>query len=76
MHDFSNATSISPFFTALPGSNFTVQAAKGDRNLARTEVSLEATPKDTLATFYLNARADLSQRTSSVRGMAGVSLRF
>jgi len=76
VHDFGSASSISPFFTALPGSNFTVQGAKGDRNLARTELALEASPKDTLATFYLNARADLGARTTSVRGMAGVSLRF
>ena len=76
VHDFAQSSSISPFFTALPGSNFTAQGAKGDRNLARTELNFEATPKGTLATFYVNARADLGARTTSVRGMAGVSLRF
>ena len=76
VHDFADTTSISPFFTALPGSNFTTQGAKGDRNLARTELNFEATPKGTLATFYVNARADLGARTTSVRGQAGVSLRF
>ena len=76
VHDFANSGSISPFFTALPGSNFTAQGSRGDRNLARTEINLEASPMGTLATIYLNARADVGSRTNAVRGVAGVSLRF
>lgn len=76
VHDFANSGSISPFFTALPGSNFTAQGSRGDRNLARAEVNLEASPMGTLATIYLNARADVGSRTNAVRGVAGVSLRF
>ncbi len=76
VHDFASASSLSPFFTALPGSTFTIAGAKGDRNLARTEVNLEATPTGSTATFYANARADLGARTSAVRGTAGFMMRF
>ena len=76
MHNFADTASLSPFFTALPGSTFTVAGAKGDRNLARTEFSLEATPDGSTATFYANARADLGERTTSVRGTAGAMMRF
>ena len=76
VHNFADATTISPFFTALPGSNFSVAGAKGDRNLARTELNLEATPNGSLTTFYLNTRADFGARTNVVRGTAGVMMRF
>lgn len=76
VHNFSDPTTISPFFTALPGSNFSVQGAKGDRNLARVELNLEAAPEGSPATFYLSARADLGERTNAVRGTSGFSLRF
>ena len=76
VHNFTDTSSISPFFAALPGSTFTVAGAKGDRNLARTEFNLEATPNGSTATFYANARADLGARTTSVRGTAGFMMRF
>ena len=76
VHDFASSGSISPFFTALPGSNFTAQGSRNDRNLARAELNIEASPKDTWATIYLNARADVGARTNAVRGVAGMSLRF
>ncbi|MDB5545699.1 MAG: putative outer rane autotransporter barrel precursor, partial [Hyphomicrobiales bacterium] len=76
VHNFADTSSLSPFFTALPGSTFTVAGAKGDRDLARTEVNVEATPEGSTATFYANARADLGARTNAVRGTAGAMLRF
>ncbi len=76
VHNFAETSSLSPFFTALPGSTFTVAGAKGDRNLARTEFNLEATPYGSMATFYANARADLGARTSAVRGTGGMMMRF
>ena len=76
VHNFADTASLSPFFTALPGSTFTVAGAKGDRNLARTEFNIEATPDGSTATFYANARADLGARTNAVRGTAGVMMRF
>jgi uncharacterized protein with beta-barrel porin domain len=76
VHNFAGTASLSPFFTALPGSTFTVAGAKGDRNLARTELNVEATPEGSTATFYVNARADLGARTNAVRGTGGVMMRF
>jgi subtilase-type serine protease len=76
VHNFAKAASISPFFSALPGSTFTIPGAEGDRDLARTELTLEATPDGSTATFYVNARGDLSARTTVLRGAAGAMMRF
>jgi uncharacterized protein with beta-barrel porin domain len=76
VHNFANATTISPFFTALPGSTFSVTGVEGDRDLARTELTLEATRVGSLASVFANARADLGQRTNSLRGTGGMMVRF
>ncbi|MDB5644107.1 MAG: hypothetical protein JWN07_3424, partial [Hyphomicrobiales bacterium] len=76
VHNFADTSSISPFFTSLPGATFTVAGARGDRNLARTEINIEASPDGSAATFYANARADVGARTNAVRGTAGVMMRF
>jgi uncharacterized protein with beta-barrel porin domain len=76
VHNFANATTISPFFTALPGSTFSVTGVEGDRDLARTELTLEATRFGSLASVFANARADLGQRTNSLRGTGGMMVRF
>lgn len=76
VHNFANATTISPFFTALPGSTFSVTGVEGDRDLARAELNLEATRYGSLASVFANARADYGQRTNSLRGTGGMMVRF
>ncbi len=76
VHNFANATTLSPFFTALHGSTFSVTGAEGDRDLARTELNIEATRYGSLASVYANARADYGQRTYSLRGTGGMMVRF
>ncbi len=76
VYNFASTSSLSPFFTSLPGSTFTVAGAKGDRNLARTELNVEAMADASTATVYANARADLGARTSAMRGTGGMMMRF
>ncbi|MDB5543891.1 MAG: putative autotransporter [Hyphomicrobiales bacterium] len=76
VHNFANATTISPFFTALPGSTFSVTGVEGDRDLARTELNIEATRYGSLASVFANARADYGQRSNSLRGTGGMMVRF
>jgi uncharacterized protein with beta-barrel porin domain len=76
VHNFAKATSITPFFTSLPGSTFTVARAEGDRDLARMEFNIEASRHGSMASVFANTRADFGQRTSSVRGAGGVMMRF
>lgn len=76
MHNFAKATGVTPFFTSLPGSTFTVAGAGGDRDLARMEFSLEASRHGSLTSVFANTRADFGQHTTSVRGAGGMMLRF
>jgi uncharacterized protein with beta-barrel porin domain len=76
VHNFAATSSITPFFTSLPGSTFTVAGAEGDRNLARTEFAIEASRGASQASVFASTRADFGQRTTSVRGAAGMMMRF
>ncbi len=76
VHNFAKTTSITPFFTSLPGATYTVARAEGDRDLARTEFNLEATRAGSMASVFANTRADFGLRTTSVRGTGGVMMRF
>jgi uncharacterized protein with beta-barrel porin domain len=76
VHNFASTASITPFFASLPSSTFTVVGVKGDRNLARTELSIEATRGGSAASVFASTRADFGERTTSVRGAGGMMMRF
>jgi autotransporter-associated beta strand protein len=70
VHEFLTSRSVTPGFTVLPGSSFTVDGARAASNAARFDLGVNyAVGSQT--SLYANGYVELSDRGQSIAGTAG-----